>query len=134
MNIKSWLADVLQLKLVRYGLIGGVSTAIHLVFAFLLIGVFASTVFWANVVGFLCAYGVSYLAQASFVFESSVSLGSALRYFGVQLAALLVSLQISQLFGQENAYLRTVLVVLVIPLITFVIHKMWTFSSHTVKA
>lgn len=123
-----------QTPLVRYGLVGLVSTSIHVAVAFALLGFAGFGVFAANLVGFLCAYGFSYLVQARYVFLARVSWWSSIRFFLVQLAGLLLSMQVSGLLTETNPYVRTLLVVLVIPLITFFIHKIWTFSAGVDRA
>jgi putative flippase GtrA len=120
-------------QLLRYGLIGLASTAIHLTVAFLLLGSFGAGLFLANMVGFLCAYVFSYLVQARFVFLAIISLKSAFRYFWVQFFALILSMQLSGWLESSGVYWQTLLVVLVIPVVTFFIHKLWTFPASVGK-
>ncbi len=87
-------------KLVRYGILGGISTLIHFTVASAYIYFIYSSVFQCNGVGFLIGYVVSYLMQSKFVFDS------------------------------YNSYIRTAIVVVLLPLITFLTHKFWTFKTN----
>jgi len=115
-------------KLVRYGLLGGISTLIHFTIASLYIYFIDSSVFQSNVVGFLVAYVFSYLMQSKYVFEHTVNIEKAIKYFIVQFGALLLAIIVSTLFDSYNSYIRTAIVVVLLPLITFLTHKFWTFK------
>lgn len=119
-------------KIVRYVLVGGTSTLIHILVASLYIYFMYDSVFQSNVMGFLVAYIFSYLVQSRLVFEHAVSIQKAIKYFIVQFSALLLAIFTSDFFDSYNSYLRTLIVAVLLPLITFVIHKFWTFkdSSH----
>ncbi|CZF84453.1 GtrA-like protein [Grimontia celer] len=127
--MKARLDNLLSLRIVRFGLTGGVATLTHIVVAFGLLHFFASTVFIANLFGFLCAFGLSYLMQSVFVFRRRLSLQNAWRFFIVQFSALMISQLISELFSGINEYLRVLLVVFLIPMVTYIIHKTWTYKD-----
>lgn len=129
-RFRQGVAALWQVRLFRYGVVGVASTGIHLAVAFSLLRFVGAGVLAANLAGFVCAYGFSYLVQARYVFVAQLSWLNSIRYFGVQLAALSLSMLLSGLLAESNPYARTVLVVLVIPLITFFIHKLWTFSTR----
>ena len=116
-------------KIVRYGLIGTLSTLIHITMAFLTIYYVNDSILISNCVGFLFAFGFSYLLQSTLVFQHAISYHKALRYFVVQVVALLLSIGISDFAPLDNAYAKVVLVVIILPLSTYFIHKIWTFSK-----
>lgn len=116
-------------KIVRYGLVGTLSTLIHIMMAFLYIYYVNDSIFISNSVGFLSAFGFSYLLQSKVVFQHAVSYKKALKYFLVQFVALLVSIGISDFAPLDNAYVKVILVVIILPLATYFIHKIWTFST-----
>lgn len=116
-------------KIVRYGFIGALSTLIHITMAFLTIYAISDSIFISNSVGFLCAFGFSYWLQSVFVFKHALSYHKALKYFVVQFAALLLSMAVTYLAPLDNAYLKVLLVVIILPLCTYVIHHLWTFSK-----
>ena len=51
----------------------------------------------------------------------------AIKYFVVQFSALVVAIFSSELLSAYNSYLKTFVIALLLPLITFIIHKLWTF-------
>ncbi len=128
------LQKLLAYKIVRYGFVGGISTLIHMSIAMLYIYYVNNSVFQSNVSGFLFAYGFSYLVQSKFVFEHKISVEKAIRYFIVQFGALLLAIVLSSLFQSYNSYIRTIIVIILLPLITFIIHKFWTFKTDKEEA
>lgn len=116
-------------RIVRFALTGGLATLTHIVVAFALLHFFSACVFYANLTGFACAFGLSYLMQSLFVFRKTLSLKNLVRFFTVQFSALLVSQLISELLQGANDYLRVLLVVFMIPLVTYLIHRFWTYSQ-----
>ncbi len=127
-SVSSTIQRLFAYKIVRYGVVGGISTFIHFLFAFLYIYSINNSVFQSNIVGFLIAYVFSYLMQSKFVFEHKVNIEKAVKYFIVQFGALLMAIAMSNLF-EYKSYIRTVIIVVLLPLITFVIHKFWTFKE-----
>lgn len=123
------IRKITRYKIVRYGLIGALSTLIHITMAFLYIYYVNASIFISNSVGFLSAFGFSYLLQSKVVFQHAVSYKNALKYFLVQFVALLVSIGISDFAPLDNAYVKVILVVIMLPLATYFIHKIWTFST-----
>ncbi|MGF1751224.1 GtrA family protein [Vibrio cionasavignyae] len=130
--MRSLLDRLLQYRIVRFALTGGMATAIHLVVAFSFLHLIQDNVLFANIAGFSLAFIFSYFAQTLIVFKNKVNWGNALRFFMVQFGALLVSQGISELFSDLNSYVRVVMVVVILPIVTYVVHKVWTFSDKTV--
>jgi putative flippase GtrA len=113
---------------VRYAFIGGVSTLIHIAGASLYIYFINSSLLQSNIVGFLLAYTFSYTIQSKFVFESKLSQAKAIKYFLVQVVALLIAIFVSDILDGYNSYIKTIIVALLLPLVTFFVHKFWTFK------
>jgi len=130
MNINTIVVNLYQNKLIRYALIGGSSTLIHLGIAFLWLYTVNSSLFFANTAGFSVAFIFSYTVQSRYVFLHPLSPPKAFRYFLVQFGALLAALILSAMLVGYNSYIKTLIVVILLPLITFVIHKLWTFRHH----
>lgn len=128
-NLTQMLDRLLQYRLIRFALTGGVATAIHIAVAFVYLHLIQDNVFLANIFGFGLAFIFSYFAQTLLVFKNSVNWGNALRFFMVQFGALLIAQGISELFADMNSYLRVILVVFILPIVTYIIHKLWTFSD-----
>jgi len=115
-------------KIVRYGIVGGISTAIHIGVASLYIYFVNSSLLQSNIIGFIIAYIFSYLMQSKHVFGHGISFSKAVKYFIVQFGSLLISIMLSGLFEGYNSYIKTILVVGFMPLVTFIVHKFWTFK------
>ncbi len=125
MNIKHLLSH----KIIRYALVGGVSTLIHVMIASLYLYFIRDSILQSNIIGFLVAYIFSYLVQSQLVFKHNISIQKAIKYFIVQFGALLVAIASSEIFDSYNNYLRTLVVALLLPFITFLLHKFWTFKE-----
>lgn len=114
-------------ELLKYALVGGISTFIHLVFAFLYIYYIDKSLFFSNFFGFCFAYCFSYFTQSHFVFKSKISLIKALKYFGLQLFALAVSIAVTSNLLSLSLYMQVLICVAIMPIITFAINKAWIF-------
>jgi putative flippase GtrA len=124
MNIK---AHILQLA--KYGFFGVIATLVHLLTAWAIIYLFAASVFIANTVAFFTAFIFSYIFQTLYVFNTHFHIKRFMKFFLVQYGTFLFSFVISDIFPIANSYLHTLLIVAIMPLITFVIHKFWTFKE-----
>ncbi len=85
--------------------------------------------FSSNVAGFLVAYVFSYIAQSKFVFQHVLSRNKAIKYFVVQFSALLFAIFVSDIFDSFNSYIKTIFIIIIMPIITYVTHKLWTFKG-----
>jgi len=126
---KAMAKKLYSFKIVRYGFIGGISTLIHFGIASAYLYFLSNSLLQANIAGFLVAYVFSYLAQSKHVFGHEISWIKAFRYFAVQFGSLLTSVGISSLLTDFNSYIKTVIVIFFMPLITYMVHKVWTFKD-----
>ncbi|MDW6018302.1 GtrA family protein [Vibrio plantisponsor] len=116
-------------RLIRYAVTGGVATLIHITIAFSSVYFFQSPVFIANVLGFSTAFIFSYISQTVFVFRQSIDISNGVRFFLVQFLSLIVAQLSSEMFVFiGSSYLKIIVVVVILPLVTYVIHKIWTFA------
>lgn len=122
------IKNLFQYKILRYAFIGGISTLIHIAVASSYIYFIDNSILQSNILGFLVAYIFSYLVQSKLVFEHTISIEKAIKYFIVQFSSLLLAILASEIFDSYNSYLRTLIVAVLLPFITFVIHKFWTFK------
>ena len=120
---------VLFLQLIKYGAVGIVSTLIHIGVASLFIYLVTQNIYIANALGFSIAFGFSYIVQSLYVFKHPLDAMKLLKYFTVQFGALVLALESSNLLTLENLYVQTLIISILLPLITFVIHKVWTFKD-----
>ncbi len=118
------------MKIVRYGIIGGISTLIHIGVASLFIYAIKDNLMTANIAGFLIAYLFSYTMQSLHVFGHAISLSKAWKYFVVQFVSLIASVYISEFLGSYNNYVKTLFVVVLMPLVTYTVHSLWTFKNE----
>lgn len=125
MNIKTHL-----IQLSKYGVFGIIATLIHLLTAWGVIYLFTASVFVSNSVAFFTAFIFSYIFQTLYVFQSHFHLKKFLRFFAVQFGTFLLSYFVSNLLKLANPYYHTVLIVVIIPLMSFFIHKFWTFKEE----
>jgi len=124
MNIK---AHILQLA--KYGFFGVIATLVHLFSAWAIIYFFAASVFVANTLAFFTAFIFSYIFQTLYVFNTTFHFKKFIKFFLVQFGTFLFSYLVSDIFPIQNSYLHTLLIVAIMPLVTFVIHKFWTFKE-----
>jgi len=120
---------LLLLQLSRYGFFGIIATLIHLLSAWLLMYGVGASVLLANSCAFLIAFMFSYVFQSKYVFRATFDWQKFMRFFAVQSGAFMLAYMLSTWFRLDNQYIQTLLIVAVIPLISFVIHKLWTFKT-----
>ena len=116
-------------QLSRFGMVGVVATAVHATVGLgLEIGAGAHP-FWANLIAFSCALGVSFLGQMKLTFPDRVADGSAFTRFaavallGLGLNQLIVWVVTSQL-GRPY-WLALTIILFTVPVVTFVMLKFW---------
>ncbi len=123
MSIKAFI-----LQLSKYGFFGIVATLIHLGSAWLVLYLFNSSVFVANTIAFFIAFGFSYLFQTRYVFTTSFHIHKFLKFFSVQFGSFLLSYIVSDIIPVQNSYIHTLVIVAIMPIVTFTVHKFWTFK------
>ena len=123
MNIRAFI-----IQLTKYGIFGVIATLIHLFTAWALIYFFQTTVFISNMLAFFVAFSFSYIFQTLYVFKTIFHFSKLFKFFTVQFGTFLFSYILSEMLSIQNNYLHTLLIVAIMPLITFVIHKFWTFK------
>lgn len=112
-----------------YLAIGTVSTVIHILVAYAYIRFVNPEILVSNLAGFLVAYLFSYVIQSKVVFRSVISFSKAVKYFLVQFGALFLSIVASNQMFLKNAYLQTLVVAVLLVMISFLTHNLWTFKT-----
>ncbi|BEU05272.1 hypothetical protein OAG1_40720 [Agarivorans sp. OAG1] len=123
------IAKLFSLRIARYGLTGVIATTIHFVLALAVLQYWPQAFALANFVGFSLAFVFSYLLQTCWVFQNQPSLNNALRFFVVQTSALCLSILLSSLLNDFSNIIKVAVVIVLLPLVTFVIHRCWTYSQ-----
>ncbi|CAN0627580.1 GtrA family protein [Burkholderia sp. lig30] len=116
-------------RLVRFGVSGLCSTAIHALIASAMFALADATPVAANAAAFVCATVFSYLANTLWSFSATVRWGNLLRFLTVALSGLVETMLLAR--GTEALGLAAawsiVAVVLFVPPVTFVLHRLWTY-------
>ncbi|WP_412024986.1 MULTISPECIES: GtrA family protein [Burkholderia] len=116
-------------RLIRFGVSGLGSTALHALIAAAMFALFDATPVVANATAFACSTTFSYLANTLWSFSSPVTWGNFVRFLAVALAGLVVTMLLAH--GTETLRLArawsVVAVVLCVPPVTFVLHRLWTY-------
>ncbi|ONX57720.1 sugar translocase [Burkholderia cenocepacia] len=116
-------------RLVRFGVSGLGSTALHTLVATALFALRDATPVTANAIAFLCATAFSYLANTLRSFSSTVRPRNALRFLAVTLAGFVETMLLAraaEALGASRA-MGVVAIALLIPPTTFVLHRLWTY-------
>ncbi|HEF5873705.1 TPA: GtrA family protein [Burkholderia cenocepacia] len=116
-------------RLVRFGVSGLGSTAIHTLVAAALFALVDATPVTANAVAFLCATAFSYLANTLWSFSSTVRTRNAMRFLAVTLVGFVETMLLAraaEALGASRA-MGVVAIALLIPPTTFVLHRLWTY-------
>ncbi|WP_020589588.1 GtrA family protein [Desulfobacter curvatus] len=117
-------------QLVKYGIVGISSAAIHFCVASIFVSVIYKSFFLSNVSGFFLAFLWSYFAQSKYVFSSNFSKIKGMKFFFVQATSLLLVIGIANKLCESSIYLKIFVVAMVLPVCAFFVHKFWTFVDN----
>lgn len=121
------------LEVIRFGIVGLSATFIHLGIAILLANISDINLFIINTIAFLCAFIVSFCGHYFWTFKSSApKLSSFIKFFAVAFAGLCASqamLGALIFIGITNVILKLMISILIIPIVTYVIGKLWAFKD-----
>jgi len=112
--------------------IGLGATAVHVAIATYLIGTHMLPVALGNAIAFIVANLFSYFSQSSYVFQRPPTSVQYWRFLTVSLVGLALVVAISS--GLEALGIHYLVgigvVVLVVPIVTFGVHSVWTFRKN----
>ena len=120
-----------QKQFIRYGFVGIGSTTIHVVVAFVFLQLVGTSLLIANISAFFSALFFSYFGNALWSFESTSGVKSMGKFLVVSVASLFLIVVISN-WVTENGfppYIGILCVAVAIPMISFVLQKLWVFSQ-----
>lgn len=116
-------------QLSRFGFVGIVATVIHVVLGLSLHSGLGIVPFWANLLAFCCALGVSFLGQTRLTFPHATADATAfLRFATVALTGLALNQTIVWLVTSaldRPYWLALAIIVLTVPWVTFALLKFW---------
>lgn len=117
-------------QLLRFGLVGGLATLVHLSVAWLVLQVWAQgSPFLVNLVAFLVAFQVSFWGHSRYTFRHK---GSPWRFLLVTLGGFAINNGLLWIFlalGLYSGFAAICLSVLMVPLFVFLASRLWVFSS-----
>jgi len=123
MNIKSHIV-----QLVKYGFFGVIATIVHLFTAWAIITFLRPLFLLPIPLHFLRLLSFLMFFSTLYVFHSTFHIKKLLKFFSVQYGTFLFSYLLSEVFPIQNSYIHTLVIVALMPLINFGIHKFWTFK------
>lgn len=113
----------------RFGFVGVLATIVHVSVGMGMHEGVGMAAFWANLIAFACALGVSFIGQTRLTFpDSAVSHGTFARFTvvavtGLGLNQLIVWVVVSVFGGPYE--LALVIIFLTVPAVTFLLLKFW---------
>jgi len=118
-----------------FAIVGVVSTLTHTVIAMGVIYLFSTLATPANVIGYLSALPVSYYGHSRFSFRKSMSYPVFLRfiYFNTWLFGAATGISILCDFFNMPPYRSVIIVVGIMPAISYLVHKFVTFKNNPEK-
>ncbi|MFZ4791973.1 MAG: GtrA family protein [Candidatus Competibacteraceae bacterium] len=130
-----FIRDMLQA--IRFALVGSFVTVLHIIVATILIEFLYIHPSISNALAFLCSNLVSYILNTVWSFEKSLNYQSFVRFFTVSFVGFLVTVSIAS-FAQMMGWhyqIGIAMIVIIVPIISFIIHKKWTYnlSSHKLR-
>jgi len=116
-------------QIARFGVVGVTATAVHVAIGMALNAGAGMAPFWANLVAFCCALGVSFLGQTRLTFPGSAAGRDAFaRFTLVALTGLCLNQAIvwlvTSVLGRPY-WLALAIIVATVPAVTFVLLKFW---------
>lgn len=120
-------------QIVLFGLVGVLATAVHFAVALTLNAPLRVGAMASNLVGYLCAFGVSYLGNSVMTFRRPALVGRQLCRFVVSSLAALCLNQAIVFAGVKLAHypldVALIPAVLVVPTAAFILSKFWVFRT-----
>ncbi|MFC4519355.1 GtrA family protein [Cupriavidus pinatubonensis] len=116
-------------RLLRFGISGIIATGIHVAAATFLIYLFHASHVSANSIAFIVANVGSYLLNSLWSFGCTPGRDSYLRFLLVSLLGFILTLGISKTADVLGAgyWVGLACILSVVPPVTFVLHRSWTF-------
>jgi putative flippase GtrA len=118
----------------RFGTVGIIATAVHIVAIFLLLSKTLLPTLVANMLAFLTAFGISFIGHYLWTFRSPGCVGKAIRRFLlISITAFVVNtMLLASLIstGWISTTASAIVSATVIPVITFLASRLWGFQSY----
>ena len=117
-------------SLIKYYLIGGLAVALHLLMVVCMVELWQIKSTIANAIAFVLATIFSNIANTYWSFEARVTGKILIRFWIVATFGLVLAILISSLANHMHLHylIGTLMVVLVTPIISYTLHKNWTYK------
>jgi putative flippase GtrA len=135
--IAPWVARVPSaiplVQVLRFGLVGGLVTLLHVAVALSVNGLFGIDPLWANFIAFLVACGVSYALNWLWTFDAVSRHGAALpKFLAVSVSGFILNQSIVfalVTLAGHPMWVAMLPVMVVIPVFSFIMSKTWVFLA-----
>jgi putative flippase GtrA len=120
-------------QLCVFGLVGIVATAVHYTVALSTHEFFGIALMIANLFGYVCAVGVSYIGHGRFTFRAKFTRRNFRRYVVTSVSVLFASellLAFLESYAGISHRLSLAAAVLIIPPVSFALNKFWVYRPH----
>lgn len=117
----------------RFAVVGGLATVTHLAVALAANSLLKLPPLTANLAGYVCAVLVSYFGNARWSFEKTRDWGQFARFILMSLAGLALNQAITWVATGPLGlpfWLALGIVVAVVPIVTFVVARIWVFEAR----
>jgi len=131
MRIKKALTNETIGQLSRFGIAGLAATAIHVIVAYSFITLVRHNSVMANGIAFMVANVFSYVFHTHWSFSAHTSIKNLNKFIIVSFIGLMLSISIAGIVDYLHYPYQAgiALVVMLVPLSTFILHKTWTYKS-----
>ena len=123
---------------IRFSSVGAVSTAVHVLVAYLSNQLFDATPAVSNLVGFIAAATVSFMGHSRWTFMlPTLEMRKFGRFLVLSLLSLLLTHSIVHVITAQMKYpliIALSIIVLTVPLLNYLIMKVWVFTESMHKA
>jgi putative flippase GtrA len=122
------------LTVFRFGIVGVIATAVHVLVVWVLLNYTNLPVLIANAFAFLTAFGVSFSGHYFWTFQNPGNPGRAIRRFllistgGFAMNTLFLAAMLR--IGWFSPFIAAVVSIAVIPLVTFLASRLWGFRNN----
>lgn len=119
-------------QLFKFALIGLVATVIHVSIVICVVETVSLKPWLSNGIAFIIASLFSYTCNTLWSFDTALSVPTIKRYYCVSFVGLSLSISLSAIveYYSIHYFYGIFLVVCLVPLVSFYLHKCWTFKYH----
>lgn len=118
-------------EVIAFGFVGGLATVTHYVCAIISNELLSIELYLANIIGYLCAVGVSFIGHSKLTFQQNMNQALFRRFCIMSVATFALS-ELLLCYLESGLMLPTrivmLIVVVTIPVISYLLNKFWVFQ------